>query len=257
MVTDMPEQQDRAIGNRLLAALSQSDYLRLRANLEPVQLPKGEILYRAGDIVRYMYFVDDGQVSLLSVTRGGNTIEIAMVGNEGAIGIPVLLRSPKVPYTAMVQIAVKSAWRVKAGALKEEFDQQNNLRALLLRYIHALVTQITQSAVCNRFHSSEQRLARWLLTSNDLVKSNVFFLTHEFISHMLGAPRTGVTMAAGFLQNEGLIRYSRGKITILNREGLERFSCECYGIIRDEIAQLADAESENFRTLHRPPDRRH
>ena len=234
------------VQNRLLASLPREEYERLRPNLETVHLPHGKILYHAGDIVRYAYFINDGQVSMLSITEEGETIEVAMVGNEGAIGIPVILRSNKTPYEVMVQIPVKSAMRVKAEVLRNEFDRGGKFQDLMLRYTHVLLTQISQSAVCNRFHTSEQRLARWLLIANDLVKADVFMLTHEFIAHMLGTPRTGVTMAAGALQKAGLITYSRGKITVLDRGGLEDASCECYKIIREEFDHFLDAEDSNL-----------
>jgi CRP-like cAMP-binding protein len=238
----MPDSRDKfPVQNRLLAALPSDEYEQLRPNLEQVHLPKGKIIYDAGDIVRYGYFINDGQVSLLSVTDEG-TIEVAMVGNEGAIGLPIIWRKNKTSYQVMVQITVKSAFRIKAEALRNEFDRGGKFQDLLLRYTEVLVTQITQSAVCNHFHSSTQRLVRWLLIANDLVRSNTFYLTHEFISHMLGTPRTGVTMAAGTLQKMGLITYSRGKITILNRPGLEQESCECYGVIRESLEHFLDAE---------------
>lgn len=233
-------QEHSPTGNRLLDALPQNDFARLGDNLEPVQLPKGAIIYNAGDVVRHMYFIGDGQISLLSTTSSGATIEVAMIGNEGVVGIPGFLPGYTSPYSVMVQIEVKRAWKIRIAALKEEFIREGKLQELLLRYIHALITQISQSAVCNRFHSSEQRLARWFLTSSDIVKSDVFFLTHEFIAHMLGTPRTGVTMAAGVLQREGLIHYSRGKITIRNRKGLESFSCECYKTIKNELARITE-----------------
>jgi CRP-like cAMP-binding protein len=239
----MPDLREKSpVRNRLLAALPSHEYEQLRPNLEPVHLPKGKIIYHANDTVRYGYFMNDGQCSLLSITAEGGTIEVAMVGNEGALGLPIVWRKNKTPYEVMVQISVRSAFRIKAETLRREFDRGGKLQDLLLRYTEVLVTQITQSAVCNHFHSSTKRLARWLLIANDLVKSNTIYLTHEFISHMLGAPRTGVTMAAGTLQKMGLITYSRGKITILDRPGLEEESCECYGIIRESFDHFLDAE---------------
>jgi len=238
----MPDLREKSpVRNRILAALPSHEYEQLRPSLEPVQLPKGKIIYHPNETVRYGYFMNDGQVSLLSVTQEG-TIEVAMVGYEGAIGLPIVWRKNKSPYEVMVQISVKSAFRIKADTLRNEFDRGGKLQDLLLRYTEVLVTQISQSAVCNHFHSSTKRLARWLLIANDLVRSNTFYLTHEFISHMLGAPRTGVTMAAGTLQKMDLITYSRGKITILDRPGLEKASCDCYGIIRESLNHFVDAE---------------
>lgn len=233
------------IQNRLLAALPREEYERLLPNLEAVHLPHGKIIYHVGDIVRYAYFLNDGQISMLSITEEGTTIEVAMVGSEGAVGIPIILRSNKTPCEVMVQISVKSAMKVKAEVLRNEFDRGGKFQDLMLRYTQVLLTQITQSAVCNRFHTSEQRLARWLLIANDLVKSDTFCLTHEFIAHMLGTTRTGVTMAAGVLQRARLISYSRGKIMVLDRKGLEASSCECYKVIREEFDHFLDAEEPN------------
>ena len=243
----MGELKQRAhMRNRILAALPYDEYEHLMPNLEPVHLPKGKIIYHAGDIVRYGYFMNDGQVSLLSITAEGTTIEVAMVGNEGAIGIPIVWRTNKTPYEVMVQIPVKNAFRIKAEVFRNEFDRGGKFQDLMLRYTEVLFTQITQSAVCNHFHSSVQRLARWLLIANDLVGLNTFHLTHEFISHMLGSPRTGVTMAAGVLQKTNLISYSRGKITILDRPGLEGAACECYHIIRESFDHFLDSEEANI-----------
>jgi CRP-like cAMP-binding protein len=228
--------------NRLLSSLPHAEYEHLLPKLEQVHMPKGKILYHAGDTVRHAYFIDSGMVSLLSTTAEGATVEVGMVGSEGAVGLPVILRTNKTPYQVMVQIAVGSAWRIKSDVLRDEFDRGGKLQDLLLRYTHVLLTQISQSAVCNRFHSSEERLGRWLLITNDLVKEDTFLLTHELIAHMLGTPRTGVTMAAGALQREGLIRYSRGKITILDRPALESAACECYQVIKEGFDHFLDAE---------------
>jgi CRP-like cAMP-binding protein len=233
------------VRNRLLAALPSDEYEHILPNLEPIHLPKGKVIYHAGEIVRYGYFINDGQVSLLSISEEGTTIEVAMVGNEGAIGIPIVLRTNKTPYQVMVQIPVRSAFRIKAEVLRNEFDRGGKFQDLMLRYTEVVLTQITQSAVCNHFHSSVQRLARWLLIANDLVGKDTFYLTHEFISHMLGSPRTGVTMAAGVLQKTGLLSYSRGKITILDRSGLEEAACECYKIVRESFDHFLDAEEAN------------
>lgn len=228
------------ISNRLLAALPREEYERLLPHLEPVHLKKGATVYDAGDTVRHAYFIKSGMISLLSVTERGETIEVAVVGNEGMIGVPVVLRMSVTPYQSVVQLP-GDGLRVRADVLRGEFKQDGQLQELMLKYTHALLTQITQSVVCNRFHSIEQRLCRWLLATGDRAKSESFELTQEFIAQMLGTPRTGVTMAAGPLQDAGIIRYRRGKITILNRQRLERAACECYGIIRSEISQLAAA----------------
>lgn len=173
-------------------------------------------------------------VSLLSTTIKGDTIEVGMVGSEGVTGIPIILGVNKMPYRVMVQIEA-DALRIEAVALQDEFNKGGRLQHQLLCYAHALFTQIAQSAVCNRFHTVEQRLCRWLLISHDRVQSNTFELTQDFIAQMLGTSRSRVNPIAGALRKAKLIRYSRGSITILDKKGLEKASCECYGIVRDEI----------------------
>jgi CRP-like cAMP-binding protein len=176
-------------------------------------------------------------LSLLSITEEGRTIEVGMIGNEGMTGVPVILRSGKAPYEVMVQLA-GNALRIRGDALREAFNRGGTLQDLLLRYTHSLLIQVAQSAACNRFHTVEERLCRWLLVSRDRVQTDTIQLTQEFISHMLGVPRTSVTMIAGALQKEGLIKYSRGKITLLDRRGLEAASCECYRRVQEGIGQL-------------------
>lgn len=222
------------VQNKLLAALPQDELERFLPNLEPVYLEKSEILYVVGDTVQYGYFPNTGMISLLSTTESGATVEVALVGQEGVMGIPPILRINTTPYEAMVQIS-SEAFRVKADSLVKEFDRGGKLQKLILRYTHVLLTQISQSAVCNRFHTVEKRLCRWLLIARDRVDSDYLDLTQEIIAHMLGTPRTGVTMAACTLQKQGLIRYARGKITILDRAGLEAGSCECYRIFKEEF----------------------
>ena len=220
--------------NRLLSALPREEYERLLPHLEPVRLHKGRIIYEAGDTAHSAFFVNGGMISLLSTTEQGEVIEVAMVGSEGVTGIPIVLRVNRMPYRAMVQLPV-DALRIKAPVLRQEFDRGGRFQHLLLCYTHALFTQVAQSAVCNRFHSVGERLCRWLLVSRERVGSDSFDLTQEFIAHMLGMPRSGVSAAAGALQKAGLIGYSRGRITILDREGLEEASCECYGVVADAI----------------------
>jgi CRP-like cAMP-binding protein len=226
--------------NRLLAALPRQEYERLAPHLEPIHLPKGKTLAASGDTLRYAYFPTSGMVSLLSTTESGQSIEVAMVGDEGVIGVPIILRVGVMPYWSMVQISA-DAMRIRATALRNEFDRGEQLHDLLLRYTHALLTQISQSAVCNRFHSVEERFCRWLLISRDRAKSDTINLTQEFISQMLGTARTRVTMAALPLQDAGLIRYRRGKITILDRQGLESVACECYAIVSKEVSHVLAA----------------
>jgi len=224
------------VGNRLLAALSPGEHERFFSRLELVYLTRNKILYNAGDIINYTYFPLTGMISLLSVTEDGRTMEVATVGNEGAIGIPVILRALTTPYEIIVQIPAR-ALRIKSNLLREEFDCGGRLQDVLLRYTNGLLLQVSQSAVCNYFHTVEKRLCRWLLITRDCLQSDTFYLTHELISQMLGAPRSGVTVAAGQLQKRGLIRYSRGKITILNQKGLSMAACECYRIVAAEISK--------------------
>jgi CRP-like cAMP-binding protein len=220
--------------NRILAALPYEEFARLGPHLESVHLEKGEIVYLTGDDIQYGYFLISGLLSFLSTTETGSTIEVAMVGNEGIVGLPVLLRNRITPYEVTVPFLTE-AFKIRAGALQEEFDRGETLHELVLRYLNVLIAQIAQSSICHRFHTLEETLSRWLLTVQDRVNSDSLNLTQEIISHALGVPRTAVTMAAGELQRAGLIRYSRGKIFILDRTGLEANSCECYRIVRDEL----------------------
>ena len=225
----MPSLKDlgSTFDNRLLASLPQDEYARLSPHLELVRLTPGKILYNAGDAVRHAYFPKGGMICLLSTTERGRTIEVAMISNEGMAGIPIILRCEAAPYQVMVQLA-GNALRIRASALQAEFNRGGRFQHLLLQYTHTLLTQIAQSAACNRFHTVEERLCRWLLVSRDRVQTDTIRLTQEFLSHMLGTPRSSVTAVAGTLQREGLIAYQRGKITILDRRGLEAASCECY-----------------------------
>ncbi len=220
--------------NRILAALPYEEFARLGPHLESVHLEKGEIVYLTGDDIQYGYFLNSGLLSFLSTTETGSTIEVAMVGNEGIIGLPVLLRNRITPYEVTVPFPTE-AFKIRAGALQEEFDRGETLHEVVLRYLNVLIAQIAQSSICHRFHTLEETLSRWLLTVQDRVNSDSLNLTQEIISHALGVPRTAVTMAAGELQRGDLIRYSRGKIFILNRTGLEANACECFRIIRDEL----------------------
>jgi CRP-like cAMP-binding protein len=232
-----PTSNSFPIENRLLASLAPEELARLKPGMEMVHLPQSKIVYFPGDHVRYAYFPNDGMFSLLSTTEDGATVEVSMVGNEGLIGLPVILQMNLMPYEVMIQIT-SDAVRIRGDLVKKEFDQGGNFQKFVLRYTHLLLTQISQSSVCNHFHPVGKRLCRWLLIAQDRVKSDTLTLTQEIISHMLGIPRTGVTMAAGELQRAGLIRYSRGKIVILNREELEAASCECYRIVREEFERF-------------------
>jgi CRP-like cAMP-binding protein len=226
--------------NRILSALPLQEYERLAPHFVPTHLPKGKSLAHPGDTLRHAYFPTRGMVSLLSTTEGGQAIEVAMVGAEGVIGVPIILGVGVTPYWSVVQIQ-GDAMRISAAALRIEFERGERFRDLLLKYTHALLTQVTQSAVCNRFHTVQERLCRWLLISRDRVKSDTIDLTQESISQMLGTARTGVTMAAVPLQDAGLIRYRRGRITILDRRGLEAAACECYEAVRKEVSPVLAA----------------
>lgn len=227
-------------GNRLLDNLPQSERERLLPHSKHIPLPRGKILHEQGDPVRDVYFPVSGMVSLLSTTGDGNTVELAMVGNEGMVGVAIILRSDVMPYRTMVQIEGE-ALRISAEAFRKGLIPGGQLEDRLFKYTNALLAQISQSAVCNHFHTTEARLCRWLLISRDRVKTNTLLLTQEIIAHMLGTSRTGVTRAATTLADAGLIRYRRGRITIINRQGLEDYSCECYEIVKEELSRIAPA----------------
>jgi CRP-like cAMP-binding protein len=223
--------------NQILAALSRQEYPLLFSHLEPAHLTRGKILYDLGDTISSAYFLLSGMVSLLSITEDGSTTQISMVGNEGLVGIAALLKVNRAPYRVMVQIPGK-AMRVSTNMLIREFDRGGPLQNLTCRYLHALISQISQSAACNRFHTVEERLCRWLLISHDRVKADALPLTQEALSHMLGATRTNVTEAANHLKRAGLIDYRRGNIQVVDRPGLESAACECYRVVTAEISSL-------------------
>lgn len=226
--------------NQILSVLPRLQYPLLFPKLEPVHLARGRILHNLAEPISSAFFIMSGMVSLMSITEDGSTTQIGMVGNEGVVGIPAVLRVNKAPYQAIVQIPGK-AMRVRIDLLTNEFNRGDPLQDLLLRYIHALISQISQSAACNRFHSIEERLCRWLLISHDRIKSNTLQLTQEALSHMLGATRPNVTSAAISLRGTGLINYHHGSIRILDRQGLERAACECYRVITKEIGSFRAA----------------
>ncbi len=228
--------------NRLLGTLSDAEYQRLVPHLEHVSLPLKQVLHKAGESIEYVYFPQGTMVSLISTLEEGSMVEVGLVGNEGVVGIPAALGDNIATTTAMVQLA-GSSLRMEASLLKTEFGRGGSLQSLLLRYTQALYALASQNAACNRLHQLEERLARWLLLVCDRVESNELPLTHEFISKMLGVRRAGVTEAANSLQQAGVIRYTRGRITILNREELEAASCSCYGIIKGEFARLLDTDN--------------
>lgn len=226
--------------NMILGALSRKDYGNLFSNLRPVHLPRGKILYELGDRIDHAFFVMSGMISLLAITEEGYTTEISMIGNEGVAGISILLGVDKAPYRAQVQIPGASM-KVRTSVLLEEFSHPGPLHDLTLRYTHALILQISQSAACNRFHTIQQRLCRWLLVARDRVESSILNLTQETLSHMLGSNRTNVTAAAGDLKAAGLIEYHRGRIQILDLNGLERAACECYRVVSENIGYFRAA----------------
>src|SRR2546423_3315381 len=223
--------------NRLLAALPAADLARLQPHLELVPLPLGWAVYEAGGTQGYVYFPTDSIVSLLYVMEDGASAEIAVTGNEGLVGIALFMGGETTPSRAVVQSAGE-AYRLKGELLKREFERGAELQHLLLRYTQALITQMAQTAVCNRHHSLEQQLCRWLLLSLDRLPSNELTMTQELIANMLGVRREGVTEAAGKLQASGLIQYSRGKITVLDRPRLEEQVCECYAVVKREDDRL-------------------
>ncbi len=223
--------------NHLLDALPPSDYERLASHLELIPMTLGDVLYESGDKLRYVYFPTTSIISLLYVMEDGASAEIAVVGNEGILGISLFMGGETTPSRAIVQSA-GYAFRLRAALLKEEFARYGPTMHLLLRYTQALITQMAQTAVCNRHHSVDQQLCRWLLLSLDRLRSNELSMTQELIANMLGVRREGVTEAAGKLQDAGLIRYGRGRITVLDRPRLEKRSCECYQVVKKEFDRL-------------------
>jgi CRP-like cAMP-binding protein len=223
--------------NHLLAALPSAEFKRLEAELELVQLKLGDVLYESGCKLGYVYFPTTAIISLLYVLEDGASAEIAVVGNEGILGISLFMGGDTTPSRAVVQCA-GWGYRLKAHLMKEEFKRAGPLLYLLLRYTQALITQMTQTAVCNRHHSIEQQLCRWLLLSLDRLSGNSLTMTQDLIANNLGVRREGVTEAAGKLQRAGYIRYSRGHITVLDRPGLELRVCECYAVVKVEFDRL-------------------
>jgi CRP-like cAMP-binding protein len=237
-----------SVGNHLLCALSTQERARLR--LRDATLTLGEVLYECDERIEYAYFPTTCVVSCLYTTRGGSTAEMALTGNDGIIGVALFLGGGTVPHRAVAQIG-GHALKLPAKALQEEFARGGPFQQILLRYTQALITQISQTAVCNRLHPLEQRLCRWLLLCHDRVNGAEILMTQEFIANMVGGRRESVTVAAGHLQDAGLINYSRGHINILNREGLEEMVCECYKIVNSEFSRLivAPQKSELRRQL--------
>jgi len=223
--------------NHLLASLPAADYARLLSELELVPMPLGWSVYESGGHQEYVYFPTNSIVSLLYVMENGASAEMAITGNEGVVGIALFMGGETTPSRAVVQSA-GHAYRLKAAVLRTEFEHGGALQHLLLRFTQALITQMSQTAVCNRHHSVVQQLCRWLLLSMDRLPGNELRMTQELIANMLGVRREGVTEAAGKLQEAGLINYSRGHITVLNRPKLEKQVCECYAVVKREVDRL-------------------
>jgi CRP-like cAMP-binding protein len=218
--------------NSLLAALPRNEYQLLLAHLEPIALTFGDVLYCPGEPINHVYFPTDSLVSLLTLVEGHQALEVGMVGYEGMLGIPLALGISDSPVRAIVQVS-GMALRMTSIHFQEKFKKSELLQRVVDRYTYELMVQMTQTAVCNRFHHVEARLARWLLMTRDRVRSNQFHLTQELLGNMLGVRRVGVTKAAGALRQHNLISYSRGEISILDGEGLEAAACQCYQIVKN------------------------
>lgn len=223
--------------NRLLAALPNEDYQRLVPYLQPVELPQYKILYNAGEDYDYAYFPSYSIVSTVAIMENGSTIEIGMIGNEGMVGLPIILETGYTNCTAIVQVG-DGGYKIAAERLGEELNRQGALKRLMMRYVQARIIQLGQTAACNRYHNVEQRFARWLLTVRDNIQRNEFKLTQEFISQMLGVRRTGVSAIAAKFQEQGIIHYRRGFIRIISHQKLEACACECYRLIAREFSRL-------------------
>jgi len=234
----VPPTEPRA--NELLAALPAPEYERWLPHLERVSLPLGQVLYESGATLEHVYFPTTAIVSLLYVMKNGNSAEIAVVGREGMVGVALFMGGESTPSRAVVQSAGEG-YRLRAQDMKDEFNRSGPVLHLLLRYTQALITQMAQTAVCNRHHSLDQQLCRWLLLSLDRLSGNELVMTQELIANMLGVRREGVTEGALKLQKAGLIRYVRGRITVLDRPGLERATCECYAVVKQEYDRLLPA----------------
>jgi CRP-like cAMP-binding protein len=227
--------------NQLLAALPSAEWQRWMPQLEPVSLPLGKVLYESGSRLTHVYFPTTSIVSLLYVMEDGASAEIAVVGHEGIVGISLFMGGESTPSRAVVQSAGQG-FRLRASAIQEEFSRVGSVMHLLLRYTQALITQMAQTAVCNRHHSLDQQLCRWLLLSLDRLSSPELVMTQELIANMLGVRREGVTGAAGHLQEAGLIQYRRGHIKVLDRKKLEGRVCECYAVVKKEYERLLPAK---------------
>ncbi len=226
-----------AHGNRLLGLLSPEDYRRLEPHLRPVPLGYRQSLYRARQRLGFVYFIETGVGSLVNTMANGDAAEVGTIGNEGVVGLPLLLGDNRASTSVYVQVP-GAGLRMDAARFSAALAASASLRTVMLRYAHALFNQVAQSAACNHFHTLQQRCCRWMLMTHDRMPSDEFLLTQEFLAMMLGVQRTGVSLAAGGLQRAGLIRYRRGLVTILDRRGLQQRACECYGLSKREFDRL-------------------
>jgi CRP-like cAMP-binding protein len=223
-----------SVRNRILVGLPRKEYARILPDLTRVTLKAGQVLYEPGGVMHSAYFLETSTASILSMAKDGTSIEVSQVGDEGVIGMPIILRSHGLPYRVIAQ-EPGGAWRMKADLFRKEFDRCDSMHKFVLHYAHTLIVQLSQSSACNQFHSIKQRLCRWLLTSQDRARSPEIKATQEVLSQMLGVNRSSASQAASALQRVGLIRYRRGQITILNRAGMEAAACECYQIVKAEF----------------------
>lgn len=223
--------------NRLLGLLQRGDLARLRPHLEHTQLEYRQSLYPANKPIEFVYFIETGVGSLVNTMTNGQAAEVGTIGNEGLVGLPIVFGDDRAPTSVYIQVPGEG-FKIKAALFKRELAASASMRAVMLRYAHAFFNQVAQSAACNHFHTIEQRCCRWLLMTHDRMQTHEFLLTQEFLAMMLGVQRTGVSRAAGALQNAGLILYKRGNVTVLNRSGLLRLTCECYGVSKREFDRL-------------------
>ena len=223
--------------NRLLGLLPRADYERLRPHLQAIPLEYRQSLYSAHKPIGFVYFIEIGVGSLVNTMANGEASEVGTIGNEGVVGLPLVLGDDRAPTSVYIQVP-GAGLRMGAARFKKELARSASMRTVMLHYAHAFFNQVAQSAACNQFHSLEQRCSRWLLMTHDRMQSDEFLLTQEFLAMMLGVQRTGVSIAAGALQRAGLIRYKRGNVTIIDRRGLQRRSCECYDVSKMEFDRL-------------------
>jgi CRP-like cAMP-binding protein len=236
-----PETADRP-ANRLLGLLTRADYGRLRPHLRPVTLEYQESLYQANTRIDFVWFIETGVGSLVNTMVNGGAAEVGTIGNEGMVGLPLLLGDNRTPTAVYIQVP-GAGLKMKAALFTKALAESASMRKVMLHYAHAFFNQVAQSAACNRFHSLRQRCCRWMLMTHDRMQSDEFMLTQEFLAMMLGVQRTGVSATAGALQRDGLIRYTRGNVMIIDRAGLEHHSCECYGISKTEFDRLLSDRS--------------